>query len=373
MALYGHRVEDPAATGEGHYVRRLVTALVAAAPDDITYRLGASREPPGPDGPPAGLAVARPRLPRKPLHSLWATVGRPRVDRVLGRPDLVHVLYPSSPVPSAAPVIYTVHDLMPLTHPEWFPRRERLLFQRAMADATRRAALLIANSQTTADAVHARLGVEPARVTVVPMAVDNDFFHPPDRDAVARTASRFGVEPGRYLIVIGAVSRRKNLLPLLEALASRPAADRPTLVAVGPPGLGGERVEARAAQLGLIDAVRLTGHLPSADLVALTAGAAALLHPSLDEGFGMTPLEAMASGVPTAVSAVGSLPEVTGGASILVHPNDVEGWARAIDELTADEALRADLVTKGRARAAEFTWTRTATETMAAHRSLLGK
>jgi glycosyltransferase involved in cell wall biosynthesis len=142
-------------------------------------------------------------------------------------------------------------------------------------------------------------------------------------------------------------------------------------VAAGPPGLGSDDTIQLVRRLGLEDSVRFTGYIDHEDLAPLIAGAAGLVHPAADEGFGMVPLEGMACGIPTAVSNAGALPEVVGDAALLIDPHDSTQWADAIARLLGDDGLRADLIERGRARAQLFTWPRAALETIAVHREVL--
>lgn len=370
VSLYGHRLGRGTGTGISVYVRELLLAI-AGEPGSggLSFYMCGSREP-GRDAPPlVDLPLFRPPIPRKLLHAVWTEVGRPAVDRFVGRPDLVHVLYPSCPVPSRAPVIYTVHDLMPLTTPEWFARRERQMFEKAIRDAARRAELLIAVSDSIAVQVRDHLGVEERRIRVVSQGVSGVFLATQAPETIAAVCRRHGVEPGRYVIAIGAVSVRKNLRPVIASLAS--IGDL-RLVIAGPPGAGADRVVDDIREHGMADRVRMTGWLQREELAALLAGAAALVHPSLDEGFGMTPLEAMAAGVPAVVSDAGALPGTVGDAACIVPAGNPDGWAAALEKVTGDAALRADLVAKGKRRAAQFTWARTARETVEAYQVCLG-
>jgi alpha-1,3-rhamnosyl/mannosyltransferase len=345
---------------------------IAAEPGrgGLAYHMCGSREPGGDPPPLVDLPLFRPPIPRRLLHAAWTEVGRPGVDRFVGRPDLLHVLYPSCPVPSRAPVIYTVHDLMPLTTPEWFAHRERRMFEKAIRDAARRAELLIAVSDSIAVQIRDRLGVEERRIRVVPLGVSGAFAATPPDETVAAVCRRHGVETGRYVIVVGAVSTRKNPGAVIASLAS--VGDL-RLVMAGPPGTGSDQVVDDVRKRGLTDRVRITGWLPRDELAALVAGAVALVHPSLDEGFGMTPLEAMAAGVPAIVSDAGALPATVGDAACVVPAGDPDAWATALQKVTGDAAARADLIVKGRSRAAQFTWARTARETIDVYLASLGE
>jgi glycosyltransferase involved in cell wall biosynthesis len=267
-------------------------------------------------------------------------------------------------------VIYTIHDLMPLTTPEWFARRERRMFGQAMRDAARRSEVLIADSDWIAAQVRDYLAVDGSRIRVVPLGVSGAFATAPPSETVTAACRHHGVEPGRYVIAVGAVSARKNPGPVIASLA---AVGELRLVMAGPPGAGADRVVDDVRKRGLTDRVRMTGWLAREELVALVAGAAALVHPSLDEGFGMTPLEAMAAGVPAVVSDAGALPATVGDAACVVPVGDPDAWATALEKVIGDAAFRADLVVKGRRRAAQFTWARTARETAEVYQACLGR
>lgn len=371
VVLYGHRLQDPSGTGITRYTRELTAALARVERSPYHYEMAGSPEGQGPTGLPSDLTYRHPPGPRRVLHTAWAALGHPKVDRFIGRPALLHVLYPSTPVPSSAAIVYTIHDLMPLRHPDWFARYERWGFTQATNDAARRANAVIAVSTVVAAEIESRLNVAAERVHVVHPGVASSFTTPQSPEVIERVCRRHGVRPGQYLLVLGAVSTRKNLLTVIEAVAAGHRGPTLPLVAVGPMGAGGQAVVDLVSRRHLSDLVRLTGWLPSADVVALLQGARGLLHPSVEEGFGMTPLEAMACGVPSAVSRGGSLPEVVGDASILVDTLDPDSWNDAMCSLVGDESLRSSLVDKGWERAAAFTWERAARQTETVYRSVL--
>lgn len=372
VLLYGHRLQDPAATGISRYARGLPAAMARWQPPPFRYAMAASPEQPGPEGLPAQLAYFHPPGPRRVLHGAWSAFGHPHVDRFVGHPDLIHVLYPSTPVPSAAPVAYTFHDLMPLRHPEWFARYERWGFARAVNDAARRADAIVCDSAAVADHAHDLLAIPRARLHVVHMALSPEFFADLPAEDIETACRRYQVRPGGYLIALGTVSTRKNLIPVIEALAAHGGPQALPLLALGPPGSGSAEVAELIERRGVGDRVRLLGWVPSADVHALLRGARALVHPSVEEGFGLTPLEAMACGVPSIVSRQGSLPEVVGDASILADAHDPDSWDQAIGRVVDDETVRAGLIARGRHHAARFTWERTAQRTAEVYRSVLG-
>lgn len=364
VVLLAHRLARPEATGIGRYVRGLVTALAA---DDPGFAVAAAPEHEEATWVPRDVAVLRLPGPRRALHAAWALTARPSLDRLVGRPRLVHVLSPFAPVRTAAPLVATIHDLMPLREPGWYGGGERLGFVRAVERFVATGAHLVAVSEVVA-AELASLGADRSRIYVVPNGVDEVFFAPGDP---APVCARLGLAPGRYLVAVGAVSHRKNAVVVVRALARLAPPARPPLVLAGPSADATAGILAEAARLG-VD-VRHTGWLPDADLAPLVAGAAALVHPSRDEGFGLTPVEAMAAGTPAVVARAGALAETVGDAALLVDPDDPDAWAGAIATVLADADLRARLVAAGRARAAGLTWRRTAAATRRVHELVLGR
>lgn len=376
VLLYGHRLEQPGATGIGYYVRRLIPAIASSEHHGITYSVGASPEPPSEIGPPPGLPILRPNVPRsqwsrRMLHLSWLVSGRPRVDRAFRKPDLLHILYPAIPVPTRARLVFTIHDLMPLANPDWVTRYEHIRYVRSFKQAADRAEMLIADSHKTAREIPEILGVEESRIRVVHLGVDPVFWVPVDRSHIDEACRKYELVPGRYFVVLGNVSARKNLQVVLNALATITTQLDYPVVAIGPRGLGVDAIEDQIERLGLRHLVRLPGWLPESEMLALMHGAVALLHPSRDEGFGLTPLEGMAAAIPVAASNSGSIPEVTADAALLNDPDDADGWSNAILRMARDDELRAEMIARGQARARLFTWERTAKETIAVHQELL--
>lgn len=376
VVLYSPRLGWSSPAGIGQYVRELISAIAASHdPSVIEYRVGASPEGNSSGNGAWGLPVKRPPFPRKPLHLAWSLTHRPSVDRFVDRPDLLHVMYPSIPVPSKAKVIYTVHDLMPLRTGSWFGRGERWAFGHAIRFAARRADHLIANSQATAAELTDLLDVPESRITVIPMGISRRFFEPAPQAEIARVVDTYRLLSGRYLLALGAVSTRKNLPVLFHALTQLKTSDAGDvqLAVAGPPGRGASAIRDLARQLKVESSVTFTGWIPPDDLHPLVAGAAAMVHPAFEEGFGMTPLEGMAAGIPVAVSAGGALPETVGDAALLVDPLDSQAWANAITTLLRDEQVRGRLIADGRVRAAQYSWQRVAEETIGVHEACLGE
>jgi glycosyltransferase involved in cell wall biosynthesis len=264
-----------------------------------------------------------------------------------------------------------VHDLVPLRLPALVPARHRWAVRCLLGGALRRARRVIAVSETTRAELLARYRLPAARIAVVPEAAGAEFAPPASR-VLATARARYGLTRP-YVLFVGFLEPKKNLATLLEAVArlERRGAWGPTeLLIVGAPGWGLDPVP-RVRALGLDGTVRFLGPAPDADLPALYAGALAFAFPSLWEGFGLPVLEAMAAGAPVVASNRGALPEITAGAAILADP-EPEPFAEALGRLLGDPALRERLRAAGLLRAAEFSWERTARETLAVYRAAVG-
>jgi glycosyltransferase involved in cell wall biosynthesis len=311
---------------------------------------------------------------RRPLHLAWSAFSRPAIDRVIGPIDLLHLTLPTFPIRSIAPQVVTIHDLLPYHHPEWyewFPLRN---FRRSVELHVKVAAAIITPSQVVAEDLVATLKVDPARITVVPEGVDGSFSAPVDPDAAEATCRRLGIPARPFVVTVGAVTARKNLEVVFRALA---ALDRrgaaPLFVVVGGDGLEAQSIKAAMASIGVSHLVRFVGRLVDEDLHQVLSRAVALVHPSRYEGFGLTPLEAMAAGLPVIASRAGSLPEVLGAAAVLADPDDDVAWANAIEAVSTDADLVARLRTTGAAWVAGFTWDRAAAATAEIYRSALAR
>jgi glycosyltransferase involved in cell wall biosynthesis len=271
-------------------------------------------------------------------------------------------------VPDAPrPRVLTIHDVLPLRHPEWFAdARVTRFFDVTLREAARRADRVIVDTEVVRRDVIELFGLEPARVAVVPLAP----VLPPAsltpsasrREGGAADDARvraLGIE-GPFLLSAATLEPRKNLVRLVQAYAL--AADRargewPRLVIAGRLGWKWRDIlDASATTRG----VHVTGYVDDETLVSLYRRAVAFAYPSLDEGFGLPVLEAMACGCPVLTSDVPVLREVAGGAADLIDPLDVASIAAGLEVLVTDDARRASLVERGFARAAQFSWARTA-------------
>ena len=357
------------ATGIGRYGRELVRALAEACGEE-QLALVSTPEPGATPWVPQRVELRVAPWPRRPVQAAWCLGVGPRIERAIGRLDVIHLLHVFPPARTAAPVVVTVHDTFPLDRPEWYPRSERWTYRRGLALAIARAARIVVPSRYVADRLAVRSAVDPARISVVPQGISGAFASAVADEDVEAACRRLGVEPGAFAVSLGAVTTRKNLLPLVRAMGRR--AGLP-LVLIGSDGYGAAAIDDEIASLNGGARVIRTGYLPDREAAALVSAAVALVHPALGEGFGFVPLEAMAAGTPVIAARTSSVPEVAGDAAVLVdEPTDPDAWAAALRELTADERRRAALVAAGQRRAAAFSWRRTATAMLEVYRDVGG-
>jgi glycosyltransferase involved in cell wall biosynthesis len=337
--------------GIGNYVGGLVSALMAIDPENdyLLYALGERR---------SADDVAR-RFPDAP-GNFELRAGHPAADRL----DVFHVTMHRVPDGMRAPLLFTLYDLSFLTHPDCHTLANRLDCLTGLARAAAAGARLQAISEATRQDARQVLGLRDVAV-VHPAA--HARFRPQEPAAVEAVLARHGLARP-YLLSVGVLEPRKNVAGLLAAFARLPAELTLTLVVAGPTGWLAEDPRRLVADSGRGERVRLLGEVPAEDLPALYAGAELLVYPSLYEGFGLPVLEAMSCGTPVVASNVPALAEVAGAAAILVEP-DPEAIAAGIAAALRDPARRAELAAAGLARAAEFSWQRTAAATLELYRS----
>lgn len=350
-----HRVPGGTATST------LGTLRALAARDDLDLVGVAARHaqpPPEPFAVP--VPVAQLPLPRLALYEAWHGLRWPAVERATGPVDVVHATAVAVP-PTRAPLVMTIHDLAFLAEPGQATRHGLRFFRRGTELARRHARLVLVPSAATAAECRAA-GFDPDRLRVVPWGVD---IHPVTDDDVVAARRRHGLDRP-YVLFVGTIEPRKNLAGVIGAVAALAGRDL-DLVVVGPDGWN-EDLDARLQALdGSGIGVRRLGFLAPDRLPALYAGAAAFCFPSLREGFGMPVLDALAHGAPVVTSAGTATAEVAGDAALLVDPTDHGAIGAALARILDDEGLADDLRARGRARAATYTWDRTAELTAAAY------
>ncbi|HEY6836886.1 MAG TPA: glycosyltransferase family 1 protein [Gaiellaceae bacterium] len=333
-------------TGNETYIRELLRELAGRAGD---LHLAAVTRHPAlvPEGIEPVELQAQHQLVRM-------SVQLPRLLRRL-RPRVAHFQH-ALPLGYSGPSVVTVHDLSFERDPGLMRPRDRLVFRTAVPRSARRASRVIVVSERTKRDLIELAGVPAERIRVVPNGVGEPF---------GPEGPHANGQP--YALVVGSLEPRKDPLTAVEGFALL-GSDELRLVFAGPDRGDGEAARAAAARRGLEQRVDFKGHVSGDELAALYRGAACLVFPSRDEGFGLPLLEAMASGVPVVATRAGALPEIAGDAAILVEPGDPVALAGGIERALAD---RERLVAAGFDRAKQFSWAETAEKTLAVYRELL--
>jgi len=357
------------AAGVSHLIYHLLMHLPAAS-DALRYTAFLSE--PCPELP-AQIRQQVSALPtRQPLvRILWEQLVAPVAAWRQGI-DLWHALVNVQPVLLPRPAIVTIPDLSYLLYPELFQRGKRL-YNRLFGHWTaRRARHIIAISQSTKEDIVRHYRVSPNKISVIYPGMDEGFYPVDDAAAARAFRMRKGL-PEHIILFVGTIEPRKNLVRLLQAFAMlRPSGNLPHhLVIGGGKGWMYEQVFATVQELGLGDRVRFVGFIPQEELADWLRAADLFVYPSLFEGFGLPPLEALACGTPVIVSDISSLPEVVGEAALKVDPYRPEEMAAAMRRVLTDRALAAQLRAAGPQQAARFSWQRAAQETVSAYRYVL--
>ncbi len=307
-------------------------------------------------------------LPAAVLYDAWHVLRLAGPVRRVAPVDLVHAPSPAVPPTGAVPLVVTVHDAAPLVIPEAFTRRGVTFHRQGFAAAARRARLVIAVSEFSADEIATHTAIPRERIRVVPNGVDVERATPTAIDDARRA---FGIDDRPYVFWAGTFQPRKNVRVLLDAFARLDADQVPhRLVLAGPPGWKPDDTDAVAAR-ALGDRVRLLGPVAREHLFPLFAGADLFAFPSRHEGFGIPVAEAMAQGTAVVCSDIPALREVAGDAARFVGPDDLDGWIAAFRTLLTDADARARLVSAGTERVGRYSWERCARETVAVYEEAL--
>lgn len=345
--------------GVSRYVRQLVSGL-ARIDSSNDYHVFTSREFEPFVRRPNFHFVATKVGSRRPAHRiLWEQVVLPRL---LRRYDIGVLHSPVNVMPFFCPCasVVTVHDLSFLLHPGMHASQRNFYLKSGTAFSVRRCDAVITFSQSVRGEVVKQYGAEAKKITAIPLA------------PTAATGAAFVPTRGPYFLCVGTLEPRKNLQLALEAFARTRDRIPHELIVVGARGWRFESLVESVRRLGIDDRTLFTGYVDDASLASLYAHARALIYPSLYEGFGLPPIEAMAHGCPVIVSSAPSLVELTGDAAVQVDPHDVEGMVAALLRVAEDHRWRENLARRSLQRAARFSWERTARETLAVYQSVRG-
>lgn len=360
---------NPAMTGIGQYAKSMLDALAGAkAHSDHGFTILGS----------AGHDMLRNGYPRewrlevvKGAGLLWEQTALPTMleqDEV----DIYHSPLFTVPIVKVCAYVMTLHDVIPLTHPELVPEAFRALFSRSVEPSLRASDVVITTSEAAKADIATHLDVAPERVRVVRQCVSGEF-RPRPREEIEPVIARYGLKPGGYVLYAGAVDPRKNVEGLLAAYAlGQVFKDFGLALAVSGRTADGEYTLGTAtAKAGVTEGIVDLGYVPNTDLPCVMAGARAFVFPSFAEGFGRPVLEAMASGLPVVASDIPPHREVAGDAAEYADPSDAGDLAATIRHVLSEgEAERAARCEMGLARAREFTPQRFAEGVLAVYREL---
>ena len=364
-------------TGLGQYTRHLSQGLLAKSGLELDLFYGAGWSKVLRERPVQGIATLKALVKRfvPSPYPVNRFIQQRRFDAGIrsNRPDIYHE--PNSlAFECSQPSIVTAHDLswirFPQTHPIDRVRAMNRYFERGL----RCASLVLTDSAFVKRELIDVFGLRPEVIVPVPLGVE-PMFHPRSSVETREVLNRHSLVYGQYLLAVGTLEPRKNLQLALQAFAQLPTIIRKRypLVLVGMIGWHVSALEAQIAPLVRAGEVRQLGYLSREDLAMVVAGALTLIYPSIYEGFGLPPLEAMACGVPVIASDVSSIPEVVGDTGILTHPQDADAVANAIQLFVNDSGKRFDYSRRALERSKAFTWNQCVAQTVAAYQKVLLK
>jgi glycosyltransferase involved in cell wall biosynthesis len=352
-------------TGVGHYTFELARALALAAPQDEFQLISpssypASRKDFHEPGAPSNLQVIQAEVNSMSRH--WWTIGLP--SHIRRNPLAVfHGTNYDVPLLGSCPTVLTIHDLVSYLHPETLLPRSVRRARYRLPIMARRATMIVTPTSVVRLEVCERLRIKPEKVVVVHEA-PRGCFRPLAPNQSLETTKRLGIEDD-FLLFVGTIEPRKNLLTLIRSFENvlKNTSLRPQLVIAGEKGWLTDELFDYVKNCDFGDRLRWTGYVSDQDLCALYSSCRTFIYPSIYEGFGLPPLEAMACGAPVISSRIPSIMEVLGAAARLVPPTDADALTKSIIELWENSAERLRLSEAGQARAAEFSWEATARQT----------
>jgi len=309
-------------------------------------------------------------------YSVGEHVTIPRQLKRLGA-DLFHSPHYVLPLLNRTPSVVTIHDCIHLLFPQYLPNRMAIHYARFMLrQAVRRSTIVLTVSEASrADILRFYPETDPERVRVVPNAIDDAILTEPSQEEMARVKERYQIQ-GRFILYAGNIRPHKNLDRLIQAfgqLKPRAGFEDVKLIIIGDEIQRYGSLRRHVETSGVRQDVRFFGFVPDSTLASLYRLADVFAFPSLYEGFGLPPLEAMACGTPVVTSRLSSLPEVVDEAALLVDPYDVAEIADSLERLLTDDELRQSLIERGRARASHFSWDRSVNAVLAVYREVLGR
>lgn len=346
-------------TGFGFYVSSLVEALKRNVDEEFQ------------------LELIEPGIEKDfstPQRFFWDQFTYPRQAKQKGV-DLLHQPCFSAPLFFPGPVVVTIHDIISILFPETIPFASRMFYSKWMPFSYRKAKQIITISKSTKRDIVRVLGIPEEKITVIPLGFDKKFETKISQTEIARVKKKYAL-PDKYLLHIGTLEPRKNLDFLIDVFAdviSVKGNEDLGLVITGKKGWYFEGLFEKVKRYSLEDRVVFTGYIDEEDKAAIYQGARIFTFPSLYEGFGLPPLEAMASGVPIISSDTSSMPEVVGDAGILISPYDKQKWVKEISRVNQSEKLINEMKEKNLKQVANFSWDKAAQKTLEVYKKAIAQ
>lgn len=287
--------------------------------------------------------------------------------------DITHFLNFILPTGVNGKKIITIHDMVSKVCPETMTIKNRILLGLKLKSSAKRADQIITVSENSKLDIIRYLKIVPEKITVVPPGVDTTVFHPDYRnEQIAYCKKKYNID-GNYFLYTGTLEPRKNIKRLVEAYAKAISTrdNAPKLVLTGMNGWNYKNIYKQVISSCVEDLVIFTDYIPTEDIAVLMNGALAFVYPSIYEGFGLPPLEAMNCGTPVITSNISSLPEVVGDAALLINPFSIDDISKALSEIMNNTELRLDLKNKGIVQSKKFSWEKSSEILMGVYRDLL--
>ena len=366
-------------TGSGQYIRQLVAHLDKLVSDlriTLVYPQSSGRR--GPENPPDNVEIKLVKVSPGHLGKVYfEQILFPRVCKAVAA-DVVHVPYWGGPLQSPAPLVVTIHDLTTVLYREYRRGVKARMYNALISAGARSSSHIITDSKASRDDIVEHLGISEEQITSIYLAAREDFKPEADLLLDMAIAQKYAL-PEEYILYLGGYGLHKNVTALLRAFTYVQKAlgtDYPLVLAGTKPEKQSNSYpdyEGLIAQLDLEEAVHWAGFIDEEDKPTLYRRAASFVFPSMYEGFGLPPLEAMSCGAPVVASNSSSLPEVIGSAGFTLDPNDHRGMGGSIIATVVQEELAEEMRRKGLEQAAKFTWKRTVAETVGVYQKVVDR
>lgn len=357
-------------TGVEYYVLNLAENLILIDKDNeyiffICFSIGSKMD----SKPFLESRNSKKKIIRLPINSLlclsWAYLSMPPIDWIIGEVDIFHSSYSIAPPLKKGNLIYTVHDLVNLKYPELHTIKSAPVYLRRLSLSVQEAKRIIAVSENTKNDLMEFTKVPEEKIRVIPEAPRKEFRRIEDAELIKKIKEKYNLNQ-KYILSVCTLEPRKNLKNLIRSFSQLKddMKEEYSLVIVGKKGWLYNEIFEEIKNLKLHDRVKIIGYVPENHVPILMNGAEVFVYPSIYEGFGLPPLEAMACGTPVISSNSSSLPEVIGDAGILFDPYDTDELTEKLSCLLSSESLKKEMSIRGEQRARMFSWEKTAKETL---------